>query len=120
MPGPNLHQLSQDKTGGIVAFRTGTSVSASSTPKAHRRFCSRRMKPTPHGWPAPNASPYVKDGIDNYIVHGKKDAVNPEKKGTKVSAHYPLTLGAGESRTIRLRLSDQKIGGKRSAFREGL
>jgi len=55
----------------------------------------------------PNPSPYVKDGIGNYIVHGKKDAVNPEKKGTKVSAHYPLKLGAGESGTIRLRLSDR-------------
>ena len=58
----------------------------------------------------PNACPYVKDGIGNYIVHGKRDAVNPGKKGTKVSAHYPLTLGAGESRTVRLRLSDQPEG----------
>ena len=49
----------------------------------------------------------MKDGIGNFIVHGKKDAVNPEKKGTKVSAHYPLTLGAGESRMVRLRLSDK-------------
>ena len=58
----------------------------------------------------PNGSPYVKDGINNYIVHGRKDAVNPGKKGTKVSAHYPLTLGPGESRTVRLRLSDQPKG----------
>jgi len=55
---------------------------------------------------APNRTPYVKDGIDSYIVHGRRDAVNAEKKGTKVSAHYPLTVGASESRTIRLRLSD--------------
>ena len=26
---------------------------------------------------APNRSPYVKDSIHNYIVHGQKDAVNP-------------------------------------------
>ena len=53
----------------------------------------------------------MKDGIGNFIVHGKKDAVNPAKSGTKVAAHYPLTLGAGESRTIRLRLSDQPMQG---------
>src|SRR5438552_8052280 len=52
----------------------------------------------------PNRTPYVKDGIDNYFVHGRREAVNPEKKGTKVSAHYPLTVGPREARTIRLRL----------------
>ncbi|HVN33360.1 MAG TPA: hypothetical protein VMT45_15390, partial [Thermoanaerobaculaceae bacterium] len=55
---------------------------------------------------APNRTPYVKDGIDSYIVHGRQDAVNPEKQGTKASAHYPLIVGAGESRTVQLRLSD--------------
>src|SRR5436309_1281932 len=35
-----------------------------------------------------------------------KDAVNPEKTGTKAAAHYPLTVAAGTSRTVRLRLSD--------------
>jgi hypothetical protein len=53
---------------------------------------------------APNRTPYVKDGIDSYIVQGRREAVNPEKQGTKASAHYPLTVGAGESRTLRLRL----------------
>jgi hypothetical protein len=52
----------------------------------------------------PNRTPYVKDGIDSYIVHGRRDAVNPKQQGTKASAHYPLTVGAGESRTLRLRL----------------
>jgi Glycosyl hydrolase family 63 C-terminal domain len=54
----------------------------------------------------PNRTPYVKDGIDNYIVHGRRDAVNPERTGTKASAHYPLTIAAGESATVRLRLHD--------------
>jgi hypothetical protein len=55
---------------------------------------------------SPSRTPYVKDGIDSYIVHGRKDAVNPQKTGTKASAHYPLTVGARESRTVRLRLCD--------------
>src|SRR4030095_15588193 len=53
---------------------------------------------------APNRTPYVKDGIVTYIDRGRQEPVNPEKHGTKASAHYPLTVGAGESRPLRLRL----------------
>ena len=55
---------------------------------------------------SPNRTPFVKDGINNYIVHGRQDAVNPKKTGTKASVHYPLTVGAGKSRTLRLRLNN--------------
>lgn len=53
----------------------------------------------------PNRSPYVKDSIDRYIVHGEEGAVNPEKKGTKVAAHYRLSLAPGECQVVRLRLT---------------
>ncbi|MDF5719838.1 MAG: glucosidase [Rhizonema sp. PD37] len=53
-----------------------------------------------------NASPYVKDGINNYIVHGQKDAVNPEKIGTKFAAQYVLKIAPGETKTVQLRLCD--------------
>ena len=53
----------------------------------------------------PNASPYVKDAINNYVVQGKKEAVNPRNQGTKTAAHYQLNVGAGATATIRLRLS---------------
>ncbi|MGH9313958.1 MAG: MGH1-like glycoside hydrolase domain-containing protein [Vicinamibacterales bacterium] len=49
---------------------------------------------------------YVKDGINDYIVHGARDAVNPEQLGTKVAAHYPVDIEGGGSVTLRLRLSD--------------
>jgi len=52
-----------------------------------------------------NASPYVKDGIHNFVIHGQKDAVNPEQTGTKVAAHYVITVPPGESQTLKLRLS---------------
>src|SRR5689334_15415490 len=55
---------------------------------------------------APNETPYVKDGINDYIVHCNESAVNPQNMGTKAAASYRLTLGAGQSQTIRLRLSD--------------
>jgi hypothetical protein len=54
----------------------------------------------------PNRSPYVKDSINNCVVHGHKGAVNPEKTGTKAAAHYSLLLQPGESQVVRLRLSD--------------
>ncbi len=54
----------------------------------------------------PNATPYVKDGIDSYVVHGRRNAVNPANTGTKAAAHYSFTVGAGASHEIRLRLSD--------------
>jgi hypothetical protein len=55
----------------------------------------------------PNASPYVKDGINNCVVHGQQEAVNPGRRGTKVAAHYRLKVGPGQSATVRLRLSDR-------------
>ncbi|HTF66745.1 MAG TPA: hypothetical protein VK638_29080, partial [Edaphobacter sp.] len=54
----------------------------------------------------PNHSLYAKDGINNCVVNGKQEAVNPEHTGTKAAAHYQLNVGAGESATVRLRLSD--------------
>ena len=54
----------------------------------------------------PNNLPYVKDAINDYVLAGKQDAVNPENTGTKASAHYRLTVVAGHTVTIRLRLSD--------------
>ncbi|MEO0374244.1 MAG: glucosidase, partial [Cyanobacteria bacterium P01_A01_bin.17] len=55
-----------------------------------------------------NASPYVKDGIHNYIVQGQQEAVNPDRVGTKAAAYYPLTIGAGETQVVELRLSDRE------------
>ncbi|MDE2009211.1 MAG: glucosidase [Candidatus Omnitrophica bacterium] len=54
----------------------------------------------------PNAGSYVKDGINEYVVSGRKDTVNPAQTGTKMSVHYILKIPAGETRSIRLRLAD--------------
>jgi len=52
-----------------------------------------------------NESPHVKDGINDYVVQGKEYAVNPDKTGTKVAAHYQTNVGAGQTKVFRLRLS---------------
>ena len=59
-----------------------------------------------------NASPYVKDGINEFVVAGKVDAVNPERTGTKVAADHVLDVPAGDSASIRLRLTAS--GGSRT------
>ncbi|MFN8590398.1 MAG: hypothetical protein U0031_02970 [Thermomicrobiales bacterium] len=56
-------------------------------------------------WGVPNEAPYVKDGIHEAIVHGQRHAVNSAATGTKVAAHYPLTLAPGETAVRLLRLS---------------
>ena len=53
-----------------------------------------------------NKSPYVKDGINDYVVEGQQDAVSGDRIGTKLAAHYQLSIAPGETKTIRLRLSD--------------
>jgi len=53
----------------------------------------------------PNESKYVKDGINDYVVSGHGHAVNPEKQGTKTSAHYQLEIGAGQTAVVRVRLT---------------
>lgn len=51
-----------------------------------------------------NASSYTKDGINNHIVCGQKDAINPANHGTKAAADYALNIPPGETRVLRLRL----------------
>src|SRR6266851_1175056 len=55
-----------------------------------------------------NRTSYVKDGINDYVVHGNRDAVNSGRTGTKASALYRLRLAPGASATLRLRLTNQE------------
>jgi hypothetical protein len=72
---------------------------------------------------APNRTPFVKDGINNFIVHSRSGAVNPDKSGTKAAAHYHLTVPAGKCEQVRLRLTptapsalEQAYGKSHGAF----
>jgi hypothetical protein len=50
---------------------------------------------------------YFKDALHEYVVDGRRDAVNPQRAGTKAAAHYLLTVPAGGARQVRLRLTDE-------------
>ncbi|MBS1563310.1 MAG: glucosidase, partial [Bacteroidetes bacterium] len=52
----------------------------------------------------PNKTAFCKDGINDYIVHGDINAVNPKSTGTKAAVNYELSIGGGESATLRFRL----------------
>jgi len=65
-----------------------------------------------------NASPYLKDGINNCIVNRTQGAVNPDKTGTKSAAHYELQVGAGQTATLRLRISDAAPSAIGDPFRD--
>ncbi|MGH7845834.1 MAG: MGH1-like glycoside hydrolase domain-containing protein, partial [Candidatus Binatia bacterium] len=56
-----------------------------------------------------NDRPHAKDAINDYIVHGGKEAVNPERAGTKAAAHYRLTIEPGDSSVVCLRLTNQSF-----------
>ncbi len=50
-------------------------------------------------------NPFVKDAFHRRVVHGQEDAVNPALRGTKACAWYKFNLAAGQTQTIRLRLT---------------
>ena len=63
-----------------------------------------------------NESPHVKDGINNCVVQGDQGAVNPSKQGTKVAAHYRVTIGPRQTKVIRLRLTNSSPNQKANPF----
>jgi hypothetical protein len=58
-------------------------------------------------WGLPNRSPYVKDAFHEYLIHGRKEAVNPAMAGTKAAVCYRLAVPPGGFEVIRMRLTDQ-------------
>ncbi len=58
----------------------------------------------------PNASPYPKDGINDYIISGRKaKTINPNQIGTKASGKFSRIVKAGESVTVRMRFVNHSI-----------
>ncbi|GAC1308173.1 MAG: glucosidase [Ktedonobacteraceae bacterium] len=55
----------------------------------------------------PNATPYVKDAFNEYLIHGNSASINPDCTGTKSAALYTRTIAQGAAITIRLRLTKE-------------
>src|ERR1700682_6006083 len=56
-------------------------------------------------WGVPNATPFVKDGINNAVVSGAQGAGNPQGFATKTAFHYTFAVVPGATETVLLRLS---------------
>jgi hypothetical protein len=52
---------------------------------------------------------YYKDAFGEYLIEGRREAVNPKQNGTKAAAHFPRVIAAGESTEIRLRWSSEPL-----------
>jgi hypothetical protein len=65
-----------------------------------------------------NNSRFSKDGINDYIVHGVQEAVNPDQIGTKMAASYPVSIKPAESVTVRLRLTLPNVSVSEEALLE--
>jgi len=61
---------------------------------------------------APNVAAFVKDGINDYVVGGATDAVNPAHRGTKVAALHRCEIEPGASARVRVRLTSGSVRSK--------
>src|SRR5215831_10474326 len=61
-------------------------------------------------------TPFPKDGINDYVVGGHVNTVNPAQEGTKAAAYYQLSLAPGETATFRLRLSSSSASARPNVF----
>ena len=55
-------------------------------------------------WGKPSGERHYKDAFHNYIIHGNREAVNPDETGTKACAWYQFELGPGEYKILKFRL----------------
>jgi len=66
----------------------------------------------------PNCKRFCKDGINDFVVNGGGDAVNPERRGTKASMVYDLSIDGKEMTEIRLRLTKENLDAPFEDFSE--
>jgi hypothetical protein len=57
-----------------------------------------------------NGSQYAKDAFHRYVIEGAREAVNPDRAGTKGAAYYEMDVPAGNTVTLRFRLNDSEPG----------
>jgi hypothetical protein len=80
-------------------------------------FCDNETN-KPRLFNEPTSERFFKDGIHNYVVNQQADAVNPARTGTKAAAHYQLTLAAGATQQVRLRLGPLRLAEPFADFNE--
>jgi hypothetical protein len=67
-------------------------------------------------WGVPNPTPFVKDSINDAIISGRPEFVNPNRVGTKAAAHYRFEIAPNKTASIRLRLKRKDISCEEAPF----
>ena len=105
---PALQRMTKDAAGAIVTRATHPTLGEMfiySDASAELLFTENETN-TQRVAQTPNRTPYVKDGINDYVVHRRSEAVNPQSEGTKAAAHHVVTVGPGQSQVVRARISN--------------
>lgn len=113
---PELKQVSLDKTSGVIKVshkEMGEWLFHAS--ETNDLLFTNNETNNERIWGTPNQTPYVKDGIQNYLVNNQKDAINPDKTGTKAAAHYIINIESGKSKTLNLRLTKTASSNKNTS-----
>ena len=66
-------------------------------------FCDNETNSTKL-YQSPDGKKYCKDGINDHLLQ-HADSINPDRGGTKACANYDLTIPAGQSHVVSLRLT---------------
>jgi hypothetical protein len=101
-------QVSHRELGELTCYADGT---------AEWLFCDNNTN-TQRLFGTASPEQFFKDGINNYVVGQQPAAVNPEHMGTKAAAHYTLTLAAGATQQVRLRLGPAGLAQPFADFEE--
>jgi hypothetical protein len=80
-------------------------------------FCENDTNPRRH-FGQPEASGFYKDAFHDYVIGGRKAAVNPGQTGTKAGALYELNVPAGQPATVRLRLAKSGAASADDAWKD--
>src|SRR6195952_3703694 len=93
----NCLQTSSSRNGSFFLYHQG----------GEQLFCENETNDE-RMYHTPNESPFVKDGINNYVIH-QENTVNPKKKGTKSAIWLTETIQSGSSAVFKVRLSKIQI-----------
>ena len=102
--GPSRKIIAQRRdTASMPSTRRWGSISSNSTPAPKLLFTENETN-FERLFGLRNASPYVKDSFHDYVIHGRREAVNPHSVGTKAAALLQARYWQRRSRTVNLRL----------------
>ncbi len=102
----NCLQTTSSRNGSFYLYHQGGEQLFCDNETNNRRMYNR-----------PNDSPFVKDGINNYIVNNE-NTVNPKKRGTKAAIWLKEKIRSGTSKTFKIRLSKTELDDPWSGFED--